>query len=451
MDDSGEEFNFSQWLVDCLETNLNIDTNFDKFASKIFKSIDQFARLNKNELINYFSQLDKDIVNRLRTSLSYEVLDHHDMESTHTLKITNNKDQIIEDLHTIIQISASNKEQIKTLDLSKMYVVKTNVLEKVDIKNIGQMYELLSNTISANHNVILEKLKNSNNVIKSQSQQVQDLQEQNKTLTIDLNKVKAALDAVNDTLKSKSSFPLPPLFQLPSNNNYAKATATNVTQSNITQTTPSSRQKRPTTNDDTSVSKKSATTNPNIATPSGNKTQKKVMNFNSFDPQSKNVPISSKNNTEFTVAGEKQQQKRQRNLQNKQYNRSVGLGTGSELLAWKRKYFVYFGNIDINASTDNVKESLKSILNGIEYDDFVELNTDKEDRKSKSFKFSIGYLDKDIINQKQRWPKYTIVNRYKMSLTEWEKVSANFNNKRTATTTNSNSSANNASNPISIN
>ena len=199
------------------------------------------------------------------------------------------------------------------------------------------------------------------------------------------------------------------------------------------------------------MSKKSATTNPNIATPSGNKTQKKVMNFNSFDPQSKNVPISNKNNTEFTVAGEKQQQKRQRNLQNKQYNRSVGLGTGSELLARKRKYFVYFGNIDINASTDNVKESLKSILNGIEYDDFVELNTDKEDRKSKSFKFSIGYLDKDIINQKQRWPKYTIVNRYKMSLTEWEKVSANFKNKRTATTTNSNSSANNASNPISIN
>ena len=129
----------------------------------------------------------------------------------------------------------------------------------------------------------------------------------------------------------------------------------------------------------------------------------------------------------------------------------MGLGTGSELLARKRKYFVYFGNIDINASTENVKESLKSILNGIEYDDFVELNTDKEDRKSKSFKFSIGYLDKDVINQKQRWPKYTIVNRYKMSLSEWEKVSANFNKKRTTTTANSNSSANNASNPISIN
>ena len=33
MDESGEEFNFSQWLVDCLESNLKIQTNFDKFAS----------------------------------------------------------------------------------------------------------------------------------------------------------------------------------------------------------------------------------------------------------------------------------------------------------------------------------------------------------------------------------------------------------------------------------
>ena len=449
MDVSSEEFNFSQWLADCLSTNLNNDTNFDNFASNIFETIGQFARLNKNDHINYFSQLEKDIVNRLRTSLSYEVLDHHDMDTTHTLRITNNKDQIIEDLYIIIQIASSSKDYIKSIDLSKIYEIKTNVFEKIEGKNITQMYELLINSINSNQNVILEKLKRSKNMIKSQSKQIHDLQDQNKTLTNDLNKVKAALEAVNDTLKSKPSFSLPPPFQLPSSNNYARATAANVTQSSNNQTTPSSRQKRPTTNDDTSVSKKSATNHQNIATPGGNKTQKKVMNFNSFDPQSKNVPISSKNNTVFTIAGEKQQQKRQRNWQNKQYNRSVGLGTGSELLARKRKFFVYFGNIDINASTENVKDSLKSILNGIEFDDFMELNTDIEERKSKSFKFSIGYLDKDIINQKQLWPKYTIVNRYKMSLSEWEKVSANFKNKQN--TTNSKLPANNASNPISIN
>ena len=449
MDVSSEEFNFSQWLADCLSTNLNNDTNFDNFASNIFETIGQFARLNKNDHINYFSQLEKDIVNRLRTSLSYEVLDHHDMDTTHTLRITNNKDQIIEDLYIIIQIASSSKDYIKSIDLSKIYEIKTNVFEKIEVKNITQMYELLINSINSNQNVILEKLKRSKNMIKSQSKQIHDLQDQNKTLTNDLNKVKAALEAVNDTLKSKPSFSLPPPFQLPSSNNYARATAANVTQPSNNQTTPSSRQKRPTTNDDTSVSKKSATNHQNIATPGGNKTQKKVMNFNSFDPQSKNVPISSKNNTVFTIAGEKQQQKRQRNWQNKQYNRSVGLGTGSELLARKRKFFVYFGNIDINASTENVKDSLKSILNGIEFDDFMELNTDIEERKSKSFKFSIGYLDKDIINQKQLWPKYTIVNRYKMSLSEWEKVSANFKNKQN--TTNSKLPANNASNPISIN
>ena len=59
--------------------------------------------------------------------------------------------------------------------------------------------------------------------------------------------------------------------------------------------------------------------------------------------------------------------------------------------------------------------------------------------------------DKNIIDQKQRWPKYTIVNRYKMSLTEWETLSATFKNKKATNTTNTNSTANNASNPTLIN
>ena len=374
------------------------------------------------------------------------------MESTHSLRTTNNHNQILEDLYTIIQLSSSTKEQILHYNLSKTYdIIKTDAIQKVDLKDLNQLYELLNVTLQKNHNLVVEKLKNSKIMINSQNKKINSLQDQNKVLAKELDKVRAALDAVNSTLKSKISFPTPPLFTMPSNTNYASAAASNITNHNST--TPSTRQKRPpTTTTESLASKKSTTTNRHAVTPNNNNNrQRTLMNFNSYDAQSKNVPINNTNNNAFIVAGEKQQQKKQRNLQNKQYNKSVGLGISSELTARKRKFFVYFGNIDINNTNEAVKNSLSQILNGIEYDDFIELNVDKADRKSKSFKFSIGYLDKDVINKKQLWPKYTIVNRYKMSLTEWETVSANFKNKKAIISTNTNATANTATSSIVIN
>ena len=452
MELSSGEFNFTQWLSDALEMNLNTDEIFGKFASNIFENIDQFARLPKDAIIDNFSHLDKNAISRLRISLSSEVIDVHNLENTHTLKTTKNHTQILEDLYVIIQLSSANMDQILAGDLSKTYnVVNTNVARNVDIKDLNMLYQLLNETLQKNHNLVVEKLKNAKFTINSQNKKITNLENQNMTLTKELGQVKTALEAVNTTLKSKNGYPPPPPFSMPSNN-YASITASNAT--NAVSNTPS-RKRPPTATSAQSQSKKSTTSTRLAATPNNNNKnnnnrQRELMNFNSFDAQSNNVPISSNNNNKnnnrntnaFIVAGEKQQQKRQRNLQNKQYNKSVGLGIGSDLLVRKRKFFVYFGNIDIKATTEAVKESLNRILNGIEFDDFIELNTDKHERKSKSFKFSIGYLDKDVINQKQRWPQYTIVNRYKMSLSEWEAVSANFNNKKSANTANSNSTAN---------
>jgi hypothetical protein len=452
MEESSEEFNFTQWLSDALEMNLNSDEIFGKFASNIFENIDQFARLPKDAIIDNFSHLDKNAISRLRISLSSEVIDFHNLENTHTLKTTKNHTQILEDLYVIIQLSSANMDQILAGDLSKTYnVVNTNAALNVDIKDLNMLYQLLNDTLQKNHNLVVEKLKNAKFTINSQNKKINNLENQNMTLTKELGQVKIALEAVNTTLKSKKGYPPPPPFSMQSNN-YASITASNTT--NAVSNTPS--RKRP---PEQSQSKKSTTSTRLAATPNNNNRQRELMNFNSFDAQSNNVPISSNNNNNnnnnnknnnrntnaFIIAGEKQQQKRQRNLQNKQYNKSVGLGIGSDLLVRKRNFFVYFGNIDIKATTEAVKESLNRILNGIEFDDFIELNTDKHERKSKSFKFSIGYLDKDVINQKQLWPQYTIVNRYKMSLSEWEAVSANFNNRKSANTANSNSTANIAS------
>ena len=82
--ETNEEFDFTNWLIKSLDTDLTIDDNFDNFASNIYESINQFARLSKDELTNYFSQLPKEINQRLRTTLSFEFLDFNGLDSTHT-------------------------------------------------------------------------------------------------------------------------------------------------------------------------------------------------------------------------------------------------------------------------------------------------------------------------------------------------------------------------------
>ena len=177
--------------------------------------------------------------------------------------------------------------------------------------------------------------------------------------------------------------------------------------------------------------------------------QKSLLNFNSFNPAQKASPIiynNNPNNNGYIVAGAKQAEKRQRNLQNKQYTQNVGRGLDSNLIARQRKFFVYFGNISISATKEDVEKELKRILNNIQYDDFVEINENDPNRKFTSFKFSIGYLDKEIINNKDIWPRYSIVNKFKLSLEEWKKISANSSKKSNNTTAlNTNSASSSAS------
>ena len=62
---------------------------------------------------------------------------------------------------------------------------------------------------------------------------------------------------------------------------------------------------------------------------------------------------------------------------------------------------------------ESVERCLKNILGNIKFNNLKEINSDKENRSFKSFVFSIGYLSKDIINDKSKWPIYTVVNHYR--------------------------------------
>jgi len=436
METNSEEFNITDWLIKALEIDFSSEENFETFALEIFEEISQFARLSKNEIINNFSQLNKDVNHRLRTSLSHEFLEHFQLESSHTLKITKSHDKVLNDLYDLIQLASSTEDQINGKDLSSLYDIKQITTEKVTISNINHLYELLNNTLAKNHSIILEKLRASNKTIQFQNRKINNLEIQNKSLINTINKLSQGMEKVESTLKSKNSFPPIPLFNTTAAPSFSMVTASNSASSsrmnnnNINTPTPRTpaTKRRSEQNDNTSLNKKSLTTsnrqNNNNNRNFNQQKQKEILNFNSFDVNSNNVAISNNKTNEYKIAGDKQKEKKARNYQNKQYNKSVGLGSGSNLLVRKRKFYVYFGNIDVSATTEQVESTLKSILNEIEYEDFVELNTEVNERKTKSFKFSIGYLDRAIINDKNLWPKYTIVNKYKMSKIEWDVIAA---------------------------
>ena len=62
-----DEFDFSDWLIKALETNLTIDENFNNFASNIYESINLrvLAKMNSlTTLANYPKRSINDYVRR---------------------------------------------------------------------------------------------------------------------------------------------------------------------------------------------------------------------------------------------------------------------------------------------------------------------------------------------------------------------------------------------------
>ena len=444
-----------KWMSMELGTN---NANFDKFALDIISNINQFARQNKTDLVNHFSQYESKVRQKIRTSLSNELLAHVDFDEAHLLKKTTSSEKLNNDINDLIILITATPEEVKQRNLTNLYEIKPN--EVITISTLQQLYEQLNKNITSNHKIVLQQLKNSKNTIIEQSKQIASLKNSNEMLETELKSVQTKLETINKTLNDKDSFPAIPKVTTNNFSTFSKNVSSNL----ITHTTPlnpNQSKKRSNTESENPIAynNASAAKKPlysKISNSNNNNNQKMLFNFNSFDKNSKNTPITNytnnSNNGGFIVAGQKEHLKKQRNFQKKQYNRSVGMGSSDETIARKRKFFVYFGNIALTVEVDKVKEIIEKALCGIQYEDFIELNGNSNDRKFKSFKFSIGYLDKEIINYKSKWPKYTIINKYKCSKTEWEKISTKFKDK-TANTNGQNapSSSNFTINTLNIN
>ena len=151
---------------------------------------------------------------------------------------------------------------------------------------------------------------------------------------------------VNQNLNSPFSGQNPNLFSsrtvMPSSGTITHANAQTSNQLNQRQSHHDNQ------NDNNDTSNKRLNSNPNVnKTPSSTyfirQQQKNMMNFDSFNPQKKNVPIVNSNPNEgFQVAGEKQQLRKQRNYQNKQYRQSVGREIESDLPTRQRIFRIFW-------------------------------------------------------------------------------------------------------------
>ena len=418
----------TEWLTYSLNLKFEDETVFTNFAVSILQNINHFARPNRTDLCNYFYQFESinsnkyKINSRIRSFLATELLSHYDLDESHSLKEKKIENNIINDIYDLIQLSTASENAFRNTDISGIFnIINPDVNKKIN--NIQELYDNLNKIINQKHQVVLKQLKSSKDLISSQSKTISSLIEQNTSLKNELNKVNTALEAIQNKLPVNNQ-PFPQVFN---RTLYSTATATNVASPTVNlHNTPQNPRKR--SNENTSAPSNN-NKNKNIRD-STRPNKKSLHSFNSFDPTQKSIPIDSDApSDDFIVAGKKKLEKRQRSIQNKEYSKNVGRSVDSGLLTRQRKFFVYFGNININATTEEVKKELQRILNGITYDDFAEINENDPNRKFKSFKFSIGYLDKSIIDNKEIWPRYSIVNKFKLSLAEWQKISSTFKKK----------------------
>ena len=122
----------------------------------------------------------------------------------------------------------------------------------------------------------------------------------------------------------------------------------------------------------------------------------------------------------------------------KNYADMIGRNESNLLSTASKQFYIYLGRIGNTENENTVKSFLEKQLKNINIGDKIkdinlsnlkELNTENTKRTFKSFLFSVDYLDKKIVNNKDIWPIYSEANKYKLPKAEWLKISENFTKK----------------------
>ena len=177
---------------------------------------------------------------------------------------------------------------------------------------------------------------------------------------------------------------------------------------------PSTAQKRPLdTRNNNNTNSKNARINPH-----SNQSKQKLHSFNSFVPNESLQVIDLTNKDDgFKIAVKK---KFYRNNGNKdKVIDSIGRGNSDLLTTNSKQFYIYIGRLPLDVDADKVKSYLVSTFPKIKFDNLKELNSTATDRTFKSFSFSVDYLNRNIIEDKELWPCGSIINIHKLPYDEW--------------------------------
>lgn len=133
-----------------------------------------------------------------------------------------------------------------------------------------------------------------------------------------------------------------------------------------------------------------------------NNNQKALKSFDSSDPDKPNSEFIESNDGFRTVIP---RSKKRTSIN--AYLKSIGTGEIMGLKTCERLVPVYLGRIDIDESNENVENFVKKIT---KIYNFSQIQLPHS--YFKSFKFSIGISNVEIIKKKELWPKGVVISRY---------------------------------------
>ena len=462
--DGGEPWDLYQFLTKYVNLDLEDEDIFDEFIKIINSNIGAIARMTNSDALKSFDNFTSTEKSLIRSSLAESVLEFFDLKDQFKQKKRNksNEESIIEDILTYSKLLLAMPDQMKSYDFSKLFSKQTQqynsqkVRNKILEDNFSTLLKEVTNLkeIIINQNKIIEKINNENKIIKDELIKINnslDLRKQQTQIT------KSTLTPINTNMPP-NAFQVPPQplssTQQPQPTLFSAFQANQSSFSNHLPQTPTSQSftfskviqqnTQPQTGSPVNRSIKRPLTNQNNSSnKSANSTKQTLKNFNSFDPNSQNTEMDLPTNDGFKLA----ERRKPRNKSNS-YLKTIGLDESNMLSTQSKPFYIYLGRIGMTESEKTVGEFLKIKLNNIkigsvekkvEFKDLKELNSDNNDRTYKSFVFSVGFLDKEIVNNKALWPLYSVVNKYKLPKAEWLKLAEKFKNKnQTANLTTSN-------------
>ena len=374
--DSLGSFNQDQFLCDYVGADFEDDHTFDNFFQVLAENVTHFSRQNKTDFNNYFTQFSVDVRKFLRQSLAECFLVHNSLDKTYKLKNKTKDNTILAEIFDLFQLLASINFDSSSYDMNSLFSQITPRVKKT------LSPELLAAVNDAVNKAQAPLLK-----------EISELKSKISRLANDLDKLNTA------NSKNQNSISTPNNVQ----QNQQKSLFSSVVSNS--QNTPNRKRTiaQVNSNDRSLFAKPSSTL------------QKKLKSFNSFDPNSKSTN-ADKDHEGFKVAG----QKRKNNNKNKvKFIDTLGTGTSTGLAISSKQFYIYLGRISVDANQVQVKAFLQQSFPKVKINNFEELCKENSERSFKSFKFSVDYLDKDIIDQKQLWPRNSVVSKFKLPYAEW--------------------------------